>query len=103
MFRAAVPSGASTGIYEALELRDNDKNHYHGKSVLKAVSNINDAIVPELLKAGLTVTQQTEIDEFLIKLDGTENKSKFGANAILGISLAVCKAGAAQKGVPLYK
>jgi len=103
LFRAAVPSGASTGIYEALELRDNDKNNYHGKSVLKAVGHINDSLAPALLKAGLTVTQQTEIDEFLIKLDGTENKSKYGANAILGVSLAVCKAGAAQKGVPLYK
>lgn len=67
------------------------------------MSNINDSIAPALLKAGLTVTQQKEVDEFLLKLDGTENKSKFGANAILGVSLAVCKAGAAQKGVPLYK
>lgn len=70
---------------------------------MQAVSNINDAIAPALLKAGLTVTQQKEVDEFLLKLDGTENKSKFGANAILGVSLAVCKAGAAEKGVPLYK
>ncbi|ENN72673.1 enolase [Dendroctonus ponderosae] len=103
LFRAAVPSGASTGIYEALELRDNDKSRYHGKSVQKAIDNVNKSIAPELLKAGLEVTQQTEIDEFLIKLDGTENKSKFGANAILGVSLAVCKAGAAKKGIPLYK
>jgi len=103
LFRAAVPSGASTGVHEALELRDNDKNNYHGKGVLKAVGHINVSLGPELIKSGLDVTQQTEVDEFMIKLDGTENKSKYGANAILGISLAVCKAGAAQKGVPLYK
>ncbi|XP_066252481.1 enolase [Euwallacea similis] len=103
LFRAAVPSGASTGIYEALELRDNDKSRYHGKSVQKAIDNINKIIAPELIKTGLEVTQQTEIDEFMIKLDGTENKSKFGANAILGVSLAVAKAGAAKKGIPLYK
>lgn len=103
LFRAAVPSGASTGVHEALELRDNDKSSYHGKSVFKAVCNINDAIAPALLKAGLEVTQQQEIDDFMIKLDGTENKSKFGANAILGVSLACCKAGAAKKGIPLYK
>lgn len=76
-----------SGIYEALELRDNDKSRYHGKSVQKAIDNINKTIAPELLKAGLEVTQQTEIDEFMIKLDGTENKSKFGANAILGLLL----------------
>jgi len=103
LFRAAVPSGASTGIYEALELRDGDKAVHHGKGVLKAVSNINDTIVPALLPKGFNVTQQNEIDEFLLALDGTENKSKFGANAILGVSLAVCKAGAAEKGVSLYK
>ncbi|XP_066146342.1 enolase [Euwallacea fornicatus] len=103
LFRAAVPSGASTGIYEALELRDNDKSRYHGKSVQKAIDNINKIIAPELIKTALEVTQQTEIDEFMIKLDGTENKSKFGANAILGVSLAVAKAGAAKKGIPLYK
>jgi len=103
LFRAAVPSGASTGIYEALELRDNDKAVHHGKGVLKAVSNINDIIVPALLPKGFNVTNQKEIDEFLLALDGTENKAKLGANAILGVSLAVCKAGAAEKGVPLYK
>lgn len=103
LFRAAVPSGASTGVHEALELRDNEKNNWHGKGVLQAVGHINKAIAPELIKAGLEVTQQTEIDEFMIKLDGTENKSKFGANAILGVSLAVCKAGAAKKAVPLYQ
>jgi len=103
LFRAAVPSGASTGIYEALELRDGVKNEYHGKGVNKAVSNINDVLAPALLKENFEVTEQTVIDEFMLNLDGTENKSKFGANAILGISLAVCKAGAALKGVPLYK
>jgi len=103
LFRAAVPSGASTGVHEALELRDNEKNNYHGKGVKKAVDNINTALAPELIKSGLEVTQQTEIDEFLIKLDGTENKSKYGANALLGVSLAVAKAGAAKKGVPLYR
>lgn len=103
LFRAAVPSGASTGIYEALELRDGDKANYLGKGVLKAVANINEQIAPALLKAGIDVTQQKEIDQFMLKLDGTENKAKLGANAILGVSLAVCKAGAAKKGIPLYK
>uniref|UniRef100_T1GN32 Enolase n=1 Tax=Megaselia scalaris TaxID=36166 RepID=T1GN32_MEGSC len=103
LFRAAVPSGASTGIHEALELRDNEKANYHGKGVRLAVEHINKTLAPELLKAGLEVTAQEDIDNFMIKLDGTENKSKFGANAILGVSLAVCKAGAAKKGVPLYK
>ncbi|KAL0268231.1 UNVERIFIED_CONTAM: hypothetical protein PYX00_010259 [Menopon gallinae] len=103
LFRAAVPSGASTGIYEALELRDNDKSNYHGKGVAKAVYNINNIIAPELLKQNFDEKQQSDIDEFMIKLDGTENKSKLGANAILGVSLAVCKAGAVMKGVPLYR
>jgi len=103
LFRAAVPSGASTGVHEALELRDNEKNNYHGKGVTQAVGHINNSLAPELIKSGLEVTQQTDIDEFLIKLDGTENKSKYGANALLGVSLAVAKAGAAKKGVPLYK
>ncbi|XP_057375560.1 enolase-like [Daphnia carinata] len=103
LFRAAVPSGASTGIHEALELRDEVKTEYHGKGVKKAVAHINDSIAPALLKESLQVTEQEAIDNFMIKLDGTENKSKFGANAILGVSLAVCKAGAAHKGVPLYR
>lgn len=103
LFRAAVPSGASTGVHEALELRDNDKANYHAKGVLKAISNVNDIIAPALLTAGLEVTQQTEIDDFMLKLDGTENKAKLGANAILGVSLAIAKAGAAKKGIPLYK
>ncbi|XP_013774802.1 enolase [Limulus polyphemus] len=103
MFRAAVPSGASTGIYEALELRDGDKTKYHGKSVGKAVDNVNSIIAPALLAKNFEATQQGEIDEFMLSLDGTENKAKLGANSILGVSLAVCKAGAAQKGVPLYR
>ncbi|XP_032904402.1 alpha-enolase isoform X1 [Amblyraja radiata] len=103
MFRAAVPSGASTGIYEALELRDGDKTRYLGKGVTKAVDNINSIIAPALLKKNLNVCEQEKIDKLMLDMDGTENKSKFGANAILGISLAVCKAGAAEKGVPLYR
>ncbi|KAJ3123326.1 hypothetical protein HK098_002017 [Nowakowskiella sp. JEL0407] len=103
VFRAAVPSGASTGIYEALELRDGDKSSYMGKSVLKAVANVNNIIAPALVEAGLEASNQEAIDQFLLDLDGTKNKDKLGANAILGVSLAVARAGAAEKGVPLYK
>ncbi|XP_052573276.1 alpha-enolase [Peromyscus californicus insignis] len=103
LFRAAVPSGASTGIYEALELRDNDKTRYMGKGVSKAVEHINKTIAPALVSKKLSVVEQEKIDKLMIEMDGTENKSKFGANAILGVSLAVCKAGAAEKGVPLYR
>lgn len=103
LFRAAVPSGASTGIHEACELRDGDKNAYMGKGVTKAVANVNDTIGPELIKAGLQVTDQKAVDDFLIKLDGTPNKTKLGANAILGVSIAVAKAGAEHNGVALYK
>merc|ERR1712212_1470234 len=103
VFRAAVPSGASTGIHEALEMRDGDKSLYHGKSVFKAIKNVNEVIGPALIKSGLNVKQQKEVDNFMLQLDGTENKSKLGANAILGVSLAVCKAGAAELGLPLYK
>jgi len=102
LFRGAVPSGASTGVHEALELRDGD-GIYHGKGVLKAVENVNKEIGPALIAENFLETNQTGIDDFMLKLDGTENKSKFGANAILGVSLAVCKAGAAKKGVPLYR
>jgi enolase len=119
-FRAAVPSGASTGVHEAVELRDGDKNAYVGKGayildptyaahltvpsgVSKAVSNVNTIIAPELIKSGLKVTAQKDIDDFLIKLDGTPNKGKLGANAILGVSMAVSEAAAAEKGVPLYQ
>ncbi|VVB75820.1 Enolase [uncultured archaeon] len=101
LFRAAVPSGASTGIYEALELRDGDKLRYMGKGVLKAVENVNKKIAPLVL--GADPTKQKEIDEKMIKGDGTENKSNFGANAILAVSMAVCKAGAEAKKVSLYQ
>jgi enolase len=103
MFRAAVPSGASTGVYEALELRDGDKTQWHGKGVLKALANINDIIAPKVVEAGLNPVDQNALDDFMLKLDGTPNKSKLGANAILGVSMAACKAAAAAKGVPLYK
>ena len=99
--RAAVPSGASTGVHEALELRDGDKNRYGGKGVLEAVDHVNDEIADELF--GMDAVEQKEIDELLIELDGTENKSKFGANAILGTSLAVAKAAASSLGLPLYR
>lgn len=102
-FRAAVPSGASTGIYEALELRDKDPKRFLGKGVLKAVQNVNEVIGPALIAKNIDVTKQEDVDKIMLELDGTENKSKLGANAILGVSLAVCKAGAAHKGVPLYR
>lgn len=102
LFRAAVPSGASTGVHEAHELRDGGKL-YMGKAVTKAVNNVNAIIAPALSKCNLQVDDQVGIDEFMIKLDGTANKQKLGANAILGVSLAVCRAGAAHKGIPLYK
>lgn len=103
IFRAAVPSGASTGKHEALELRDGEKNKHHGKGVEQAVMNVNEIIAPALIAKNLNVVNQAEIDDFMLNLDGTENKAKFGANAILGVSLAVCKAGAVHKGVPLYR
>lgn len=102
LHRAIVPSGASTGQHEACELRDGDKTHWGGKGVLKAVSNVNDVIGPALIKENIDCADQSKVDDFLIKLDGTENKTKLGANAILGVSMAIAKAGAAQKGVPLY-
>lgn len=103
LFRAGVPSGASTGIHEALELRDNIKTDHLGKSVNQAVNNVNEIIAPALIAKGLKVTDQTAIDHFMLELDGTKNKSKLGANAILGVSIAVAKAGAAESGVPLYR
>ncbi|HXL03999.1 MAG: phosphopyruvate hydratase [Firmicutes bacterium] len=99
--RAAVPSGASTGSYEALELRDGDKRRYGGKGVEKAVANINDTIGPEL--EGFDATEQMEIDNLMIELDGTPNKEKLGANAILAVSLACAKAAAKSLGLPLYR
>ena len=98
---ASVPSGASTGKREALELRDNDKNRYHGKGVLKAVSNVNNIINPLLI--GLEVKEQREIDNIMIEKDGTENKELLGANAILGVSLAVLKAAALENNKELYE
>ncbi|OGQ46891.1 MAG: phosphopyruvate hydratase [Deltaproteobacteria bacterium RIFCSPLOWO2_02_44_9] len=99
--RAAVPSGASTGEHEAIELRDNDKKRYLGKGVLKAVMNVNDYIGPEIV--GMYASDQALIDRTMIELDGTENKGKLGANAILGISLAVAKAAASSFAIPLYR
>ncbi|MBQ0108209.1 MAG: phosphopyruvate hydratase, partial [Phascolarctobacterium sp.] len=99
--RAAVPSGASTGVHEAVELRDGDKKRYLGKGVMKAVDNVNDVIAESLI--GLDALRQTEIDEMLCRLDGTPNKGKLGANAILGVSMAVAKAAAAYCGLPLYQ
>lgn len=99
--RAAVPSGASTGIHEALELRDGDDRRFQGKGVEKAVANVNDVIAPVLL--GQDATDQEGVDDSMRKLDGTANKAKLGANAILGVSLAVAKAAAASYGQPLYR
>ncbi|HMO58513.1 MAG TPA: phosphopyruvate hydratase [Roseiflexaceae bacterium] len=99
--RAIVPSGASTGAHEAIELRDGDKQRYGGKGVQKAVANVNDAIAEALI--GLDAADQIGIDQELIKLDGSENKGKLGANAILGVSLATAKAAAAALGLPLYR
>lgn len=99
--RAAVPSGASTGTFEAVELRDGDKSRYHGKGVRKAVENVNEIIAPEII--GLDALDQALIDKTLIELDGTPNKGKLGANAILGVSLACAKAAAAYTELPLYR
>ncbi|HBI41953.1 MAG TPA: phosphopyruvate hydratase [Planctomycetales bacterium] len=99
--RAAVPSGASTGAHEALELRDKDESRYLGRGVLKAVANVNDQIAPRL--HGLDATGQVDLDELLLQLDGTENKSKLGANAMLGVSLAAAHAAASSVGLPLYR
>ena len=101
MGRASVPSGASTGIHEAVELRDEDKSRYLGKGVLKAVENVNTIIAENII--GMDALNQVEIDRAMIELDGTINKSKLGANAILGVSLAVAKAAANQLGLPLYR
>lgn len=122
LHRAIVPSGASTGSHEACELRDGDKSHWGGKGkqlewnctlqesrliriyagVLKAVSNVNEIIGPALIKENMDVKDQKAVDSFINKLDGTQNKTKLGANAILGVSMAVAKAAAAEKRVPLY-
>ncbi|HHV26401.1 MAG TPA: phosphopyruvate hydratase [Tissierellia bacterium] len=99
--RALVPSGASTGAFEAVELRDGDKDRYLGKGVMKAVDNVNSIIAPEII--GMNVLDQVGIDQVLIELDGTDNKGKLGANAILGVSLAVARAAANELGLPLYQ
>src|SRR5580692_6364357 len=101
MGRAAVPSGASTGAHEAVELRDGDKSRYLGKGVLKAVDAVNSEIFDAL--GGMDAEQQVQIDETMIGLDGTPNKSRLGANAILGVSLAVAKAAAESSDLPLYR
>ena len=98
---ASVPSGASTGEFEAVELRDGDEKRYFGKGVKKAVENVKGPLAKLLI--GHSVTEQREIDQKMIEADGTENKSKFGANAILGVSLAVARAGAKASSLPLYK
>jgi enolase len=97
--RAAVPSGASTGDYEAVELRDGDKSRYLGRGVLKAVENVNDVIAPEI--QGMDVLEQVNLDRTMIELDGTENKAKLGANAILGVSMAAARAAANSLDIPL--
>src|ERR1044071_699647 len=99
--RAAVPSGASTGVHEAVELRDGDKKNYGGKSVLNAVKNVNDAIASAL--KGHDITDQKGIDQRMIELDGTNNKSKLGANAILAVSMASAKAAAVEADLPLFE
>jgi enolase len=101
-FRAAVPSGASTGIHEALELRDKDET-FHGKGVALAVKNVNEVIGPAVIEAKIDPCNQEAFDKFILDLDGTENKSKLGANALLGVSMAATKAGAVANGVPLYR
>ena len=99
--RAAVPSGASTGSKEAIELRDKDPKRFMGKGVLKAVKNVNAKIAPEL--EGIEVTEQALIDGLMLEIDGTKNKSKLGANAILGVSLAVARAAATELELPLFQ
>jgi enolase len=101
--RAAVPSGASTGTHEAVELRDGEKDRYSGKGVMRAVANVKDTLAPALLRADLDATDQVLIDRLMVEIDGTPNKSQLGANAILGVSLAVAKAAAQSVGLPLYQ
>ena len=101
LFRSMVPSGASAGQHEALELRDGDNTRYLGKGVMKAVSNVNNIIAPKVV--GMDCTHQREVDSIMLDLDGTPNKAKLGANAILAVSMAATKAGAAAKGIPLYQ
>jgi len=102
-FRAAVPSGASTGIYEALELRDGDKSMYHGKGVSKAIANVNEKLAPLFVGKDLNIADQKAMDQMMLDLDGTPAKSNLGANSILAISMAISKAAAAHQGIPLYR
>merc|ERR1711970_1617450 len=102
-FRAAVPSGASTGIYEALELRDGVKTEYHGKGVQKAIANVNEKLAPLFVGKDLNIADQSAMDKLMLDLDGTPAKSQLGANAILAVSLALSKAAAAHQGIPLYR
>src|SRR6187200_1418797 len=99
--RAAVPSGASTGVHEAVELRDGDKKIYGGKGVLKAIKNVNEVIAPEL--TGYDVADQAGIDQLMVQLDGTANKGKLGANGMLAVSMAVAKAAAEEASLPLFR
>src|SRR5579862_9602405 len=101
MGRAAVPSGASTGAHEAVELRDGDKARFLGKGTLKAVHNVNETIAPKII--GRDALKQIDLDRLLLDLDGTPNKGKLGANALLGVSLAAAHAAAASAGMPLYR
>lgn len=103
LMRSAVPAILVPSPNQAQELRDGNEAMYHGRSVFRAVDVINNIIAPQLLKSRLEACQQTEIDGLLNRLDGTENKSKLGANAILGVSVACCKAGAAKRGLPVYR
>lgn len=102
LFRSSVPSAVFLNPHQAREIRDGNKD-YHGRSVFKAVDIVNNIIAPQLIKSKLEVCQQTEIDGLLNKLDGTEDKSRLGVNAILGVSVACCKAGAVKKGLPIYR
>lgn len=103
LLRSSVPSTVTINPNQAQEIRDENLTAYRGRSVFKAVDIVNNVIAPQLLKSGLDVCQQREIDGLLNKLDGTENKSKLGVNTILGVSVACCKAGAVKKGLPIYR
>ncbi|XP_034938789.1 enolase-like isoform X2 [Chelonus insularis] len=103
LLRSSVPYNLPTNPIEGFDLRDNDDSKFNGRTVFKAIDNITNIIAPNLIKSRLEVCQQQDIDSFLAKLDGTDNKSKLGANAILGVSMACCKAGAIKRGIPLYK
>lgn len=103
LLRSSVPSTVSINPNQAVEIRDGNTAAYHGRSVFKAIDIVNNVIAPQLMKSRLDVCQQTEIDVLLNKLDGTDNKSRLGVNAILGVSVACCKAGAAKKGLPVYR